>query len=56
MYAVNARVCYNGPVMQGLIVIKARASDDLSYNSKAFHHKAIITNKGIRNILYGNMS
>ena len=52
MHAVNARVCYNGPVMQGLRAIKARACDGF-YNSKALHYRTIVTNKGICSILYG---
>ena len=35
-YAVNARVCYNDPVMQGLRIIQAQDSSNL-YNSKALH-------------------
>ena len=45
-YAIHGRVCSNGPVMQGLSVIKARACEDF-YSSKALHHRVITTNKGI---------
>ena len=52
MHAINGRVYFNSPVMQGLRVIKARVFEGL-YNSRALHRRFIIANNGIRSIFYG---
>ena len=56
-YAINARVYNNGPVKQGLSVIKVQACAGLC-NSKALHHRATrpMKFKGIFSILQGKMS
>ena len=62
MYAINARACYNGIVMQArLESYKGQSKVDILYqpwvracdglsNTKALHNRAILKNKGICSI------